>query len=99
MADFVDATNQFRIRFVASDADPGSVVEAGVDGVQLLNVGCEVIPGDLDGNGVVNIQDFLLLLSFWGPCPQPCPPFCQADFDGNCAVDINDFLIMLSNWS
>jgi hypothetical protein len=58
---------------------------------------CDV-PGDLNGDGRVDVTDFLILLSRWGPCPQPCPPACPGDFDGSCSVDVNDFLIMLANW-
>ena len=36
---YVDLTSQVRFRFVASDEDPGSLVEAGVDDFSL--VGCE----------------------------------------------------------
>jgi hypothetical protein len=57
------------------------------------------VPGDLDGDFVVGMQDFLLLLSDWGPCPQPCPPTCHGDINGDCTVGIQDFLILLANWS
>ncbi len=60
---------------------------------------CEAIPGDLDGDGLVGITDFLLLLAAWGPCPEPCPPSCAADLDGDCTVGITDFLALLANWS
>ena len=53
--------------------------------------------GDLDGDGVVGIQDFLLLLAAWGPCPAP-PDDCPADLDGDDIVGITDFLILLGNW-
>jgi hypothetical protein len=29
----------------------------------------EPCPGDLDGDGKVEVDDFLLLLAHWGPCP------------------------------
>ncbi len=54
--------------------------------------------GDLDGDGVVGINDFLLLLAAWGPCPAP-PATCPADLDNDGMVGINDFLILLSLWS
>ncbi len=56
-------------------------------------------PGDVDGDGSVGINDFLLLLAGWGPCPGACPPSCAADFNANCTVGIGDFLILLANWS
>ena len=55
--------------------------------------------GDLDGDGLVGITDFLILLGAWGPCGAPCPPSCPADLDGDCVVGITDFLILLANWS
>ena len=58
-----------------------------------------VLPlGDLDGDGIVGILDFLDLLAAWGPCPAPCPPSCHADLDNDCVVGITDFLILLGNW-
>ncbi|MHC4080743.1 MAG: dockerin type I domain-containing protein [Planctomycetota bacterium] len=57
-----------------------------------------IVPlGDLDGDGVVGITDFLLLLAAWGPCPDPPAP-CPADLDGDGTVDVTDFLILLGNW-
>ena len=57
------------------------------------------IPGDLDGDGDVDVSDFLALLMAWGPCPDPCPPSCAADLDGDCTVGINDFLLLVANWT
>ena len=56
-------------------------------------------PGDTDGDGEVDIGDFLFLLGNWGPCPDPCPPYCPADFDADCEVGIEDFLVVLGNWT
>jgi hypothetical protein len=99
VASFVDPTDQFQIRFIASDTDPQSVVEAGVDGVELLSVECGEVLGDLDGDGIVGINDFLILLGAWGPCPDPCPPYCVGDLDEDCDVGINDFLMLLGEWT
>jgi DNA-binding beta-propeller fold protein YncE len=60
---------------------------------------CDPVPGDLDGDGDVDVTDFLQLLQDWGPCPGPCPPSCAADLDGDCEVGIVDFLMLLQNWS
>ena len=88
--------NLFRIRFTATDVLNGSVVEAGVDGVNLSILDCGgVIPGDVNGDGVVDILDLLQLLGDWGACPPPCP----SDIDGSGTVDILDLLDLLANWS
>ncbi len=53
--------------------------------------------GDLDGDGSVGITDFLIVLGFWGPCPDP-PAACPADIDDDGMVGITDFLFILGNW-
>ncbi|MHC4766006.1 MAG: hypothetical protein ACYTF2_12945 [Planctomycetota bacterium] len=93
-------TANMKIRYTANDGEPQSINEAGVDGFKVFAIGCgDEVPGDVDGNGVVDVIDFLALLAAWGPCPDPCPPSCAADFDDNCQVDVLDFLIQLANWS
>ena len=86
------------LRFTAGDIGADSVVEVGLDAVEISEVVC-AIPGDLDGDGIVGIIDFLMLLAAWGPCAEPCPPSCAADLDGDCAVGITDFLMLLANWT
>jgi hypothetical protein len=54
------------------------------------------IPGDLDGDGDVDVFDLLALLGVWGPCPDASD--CPADLDGSGAVDVFDLLILLGNW-
>ncbi len=54
------------------------------------------LPSDLDGDGIVGIEDFLALLGAWGSCSD-CDT-CPADLDGDCTVGILDLLILLGNW-
>ena len=54
------------------------------------------VPGDLNGDGVVNVQDLLQLLSEWGNCPAKGP--CPADITGDGVVGVNDLLDLLANW-
>ncbi|MHC4219066.1 MAG: dockerin type I repeat-containing protein [Planctomycetota bacterium] len=51
-------------------------------------------PCDLNGDGVVDVVDFLLLMADWGPCPG-----CAADIDGDGVVGVIDFLTLLAQWS
>ena len=68
IADFVPVTNQIKIRFQARDLT-GAVVEAGVDDVRIDYTQCTV-PGDVNGDGHVDINDLLAVTSTWGPCPR-----------------------------
>ena len=56
---------------------------------------CET-PGDLNGDGMVGVDDLLILLGNWGPCAD-CDD-CVADIDGDCSVGVKDLLILLANW-
>jgi hypothetical protein len=53
--------------------------------------------GDLDGNGVVDTADLLIVLAEWGPCPDPPDP-CPGDVNGDGVVDTEDLLAVLGNW-
>ncbi len=55
-------------------------------------------PFDINGDGVVGINDLLILLAAWGPCPAPCLPSCAADLDLDGTVGTSDLLILLGNW-
>ena len=55
-------------------------------------------PGDVNGDGVVNFQDILLVLGAWGDCPDPPDP-CPADVNDDGTVNFADVLILLANWS
>ena len=54
-------------------------------------------PADIDGNGVVDINDLLAVISAWGPCPG-CPADCSPQPDGDGEVNIDDLLFVISNW-
>ena len=73
--------------FVASFSDGSSAVYLAA--VSLL--------GDLDGDDSVGITDLLILLSRWGPCPDP-PDECPADLDLDGSVGVLDLLNLLANW-
>jgi subtilisin family serine protease len=91
----IDNTNQFRIRFDASDLGFGTIVEAAVDGVDVFSFHCagNPCPGDIDDSGDVGVTDFLAILAAWGPNPgNPA----DLNFDGS--VGVPDFLAMIAHW-
>jgi len=51
------------------------------------------VPGDLDGDGVVNGADLSILLSAWGSADP------TADIDGDGIVGAADLSVLLGNWS
>jgi hypothetical protein len=59
----------------------------------LINQTCIPCPADIDGDGVVNVNDFLALLAAWGPNPGH-----PADINGDGTVGVNDFLELLAAW-
>lgn len=50
--------------------------------------------GDLDGDGLVGIDDLLIVLAAFGPCPG-----CDEDLDGDGAVTVSEVLLLISQWS
>ena len=53
--------------------------------------------GDIDGDGAIDINDLLILIVSWGPCPSPPEP-CPADLDDDWIVGISDLVTLLGNW-
>jgi carboxypeptidase T len=92
VSDILPPTATVRIRFVARDLGPGSLVEAAVDGVRVVVEGCPGTLGDLDGDGSVNAADLAILLSAWGNSGGP------ADLDLDGIVDGADLAVLLGAW-
>ena len=55
-------------------------------------------PGDVNGDGLVDVLDLVQVIVSWGPCPAP-PQLCPADVDGSGAVDVLDLVLLIVNWS
>jgi hypothetical protein len=51
------------------------------------------VPGDLNGDGIVNGADMGLLLASWGACSG-----CDADLNGDGLVNGGDLGLLLSYW-
>lgn len=84
------------VRFSAEDIGDGSVVEAGVDAIILQRMMCEddtePCLGDLDGNGSVDVEDVLAVLSAFGSDD------ASGDANGDGTVDVNDILLVVGAW-
>ena len=55
--------------------------------------GSTALPGDVNGDGVLNVSDLLMILDGWGYNPGH-----PADLDGNGEVNVDDLLMFLSLW-
>jgi choice-of-anchor B domain-containing protein len=95
ISDFVAPTTTMKLRFIARDLNSGSVVEAGVDDLRVVYYECEPtdLPGDVTGNGIVDVDDLLAVINAWGACAG-----CAADLTGNGVVDVDDLLEVINNW-
>lgn len=52
------------------------------------------VPGDVDGDGIVGVEDLLAVLGAWGACPG-----CPEDVNGDGVVNIEDLLEVLAAWT
>ncbi len=91
---------QSELTIPVQQTQPIRIRVGGVDGAQghgLLTVSCTPAPtpcpGDLTGNGSVDVSDLLQLLAAWGPCES-----CNEDLNDDGEVDVSDLLQLLGNW-
>lgn len=89
---FPSPSAQFRVRLQARDLGGGSIVEAGLDEVEVFHLTCSPsLPGDVNGDGSVNGQDLSALLSAWGTG--------SADLNGDGQTNGIDLALLLSAWT
>jgi hypothetical protein len=61
-------------------------------------------PYDLTGDGEIDVDDLVTLITAWGDCPSPCPPTCVADIAAaggpgpDCTVNVDDLILLLLSW-
>ncbi|MEC9374054.1 MAG: agmatine deiminase family protein, partial [Planctomycetota bacterium] len=83
-------TTEARIRVVARDAEGNTGFDDSEGFFSILGA----LPGDLNGDGLVNAADLGILLGSWGPCPG-----CPADLTGDGQVNAADLGTLLGGWS
>ena len=72
----------------------GAIVDIGAIEFGAAGGGTELaIVGDMDSDGVVGMNDLLMLLGSWGACSG-----CAADMNDDGAVDMLDMLALISHW-
>ncbi|MDQ7012777.1 MAG: choice-of-anchor B family protein [Planctomycetota bacterium] len=93
IADVVTVNATFRARFVAEDAQSGSIVEAAIDELSIFDYVCNGCAADFDGDGTVNTQDVLAFLNAWTAGDS------SADFNNDGTVNTQDVLAFLNAWT
>lgn len=89
------------LEFASRDSYPGGQI---IGPVSLFidhcgfYVGAQSVPpltveGDLNDDGVVNVDDLVALLAAWGTCTK-----CPADFNGDGLVNVDDLVFLLAHW-
>jgi hypothetical protein len=73
-----------------------AIIDGDVDDIDNILETEPPVEGDINGDGVVNIQDLLALIDQWGVCDDP--DNCTADLTGDGLVNIQDLLSLLDNW-
>jgi hypothetical protein len=86
LADVTEFTVEIELVFSAPDQE-------GLDNVVLSGTGGAACLADVDFDGSVGVNDFLIMLAEWGNAI--CLP---PDLDGDGTVGILDFLILLAAW-
>jgi choice-of-anchor B domain-containing protein len=86
VADHVAVTDQFRMRFTATDQPNNSVTEAAIDAFEIVRMTCDSCRADIDGDGSLTIFDFLAFQNFFDTGD------LLADFDDDGALTLFDFL-------
>lgn len=54
------------------------------------------LPGDVNGDRDVDVDDLFGVINGWGDCPSTGG--CTADFDGNAVIDIDDLFDVINHW-
>jgi len=98
VADVTAPTAQVVLRFIASDEGSGSIVEAAIDDLEVLDLACScaTLAGDVDGDGLLNALDIAAFIDaamndpFYAACADVAAPFSAPldEADGAALVDL-----------
>ena len=94
VSQFIEPTAAVRVGFLVADGEPQSIVESGIDNVQLETIVCgdDICVGDVNADDIVDVSDILVVIGVWG---SDDPVF---DVDGDGLIGIGDVLEIINNW-
>ena len=56
------------------------------------------LPGDITGDGRIDVLDLVSVILAWGSCPEP-PVECPADLNGDGRCDVLDLVAVILAWT
>jgi len=101
------ASNIFNLRSTAQTEDSvtlewdayeganGFLLERSVDGITWTTVHSSILPGDVNGDGKVDLTDLTMLARNW---QQNVMPYTNGDVSGDGKVDLTDLTMLARNW-
>lgn len=100
VTDYVALTSTVRVRFSVADNPDNSTTESAIDAFSISDLACSTCDADANGDGEVDVLDFLDFLDAFGACdglPSPCSGSSgvDADFNADTIVDVLDLLDFL----
>ncbi|MBG79306.1 MAG: hypothetical protein CMJ39_01190 [Phycisphaerae bacterium] len=88
----LETTGLERARFVRVQVPDDAIFSPEIDAITDV---APLVVGDLNQDGLVNVNDLLMLLDAWGPVDTDDP----ADLDQDGVVNVNDLLLILKAWT
>ena len=96
--DLTNITNggsSLEIRWTMGETDSSWTYSGwNIDDVKLLSTSGSATTGDVNCDGVVNVNDILAIVSGWGPCSQ----VCNEDIIPDGTINVSDLLQVIGNW-
>jgi hypothetical protein len=89
----ISETGLAEISFVRISVEANTKLTPEIDG--FADVTAQIV-GDVDMNGIVDVNDLLALIGSFGELEVGGP---LADFNGDFLVDVSDLLALIGNWS
>ena len=94
MVDYIAPSAQMKVRFSTMDNPNNSVTEAAIDAIEIWGLPEIELPGDYDGNSIVDLADYAHFPEcMTGPDAGPATPEeCEVFyFNADDDVDLGDF--------
>ncbi len=75
-------------------ASAESVTMVTAANLHFMAIGDDLYPGDVNGDGQVNVSDVLAVINAWGDCVN-----CPEDLNNDGEVNVTDLLDVIASWS